>query len=125
MLDTHLLLWAAQGSDRLGAEVRGLIEDEHNDLLFSVASIWEIVIKSGLGRADFEVDPVALRSGLIAAGYGELDVRATHVLAVADLPSLHRDPFDRLLVAQALGENATLVTADGAVSGYPGKIKLV
>jgi PIN domain nuclease of toxin-antitoxin system len=125
LLDTHLLLWAAQDSDRLGDDVRTLIDDEEHELIFSVASLWEVVIKAGLGRTDFEVDPAELRGGLIAAGYVELDIGARHVLSLADLPPLHRDPFDRLLVAQALSENVTLVTADAIVAGYPGKIRLV
>lgn len=118
LLDTHLLLWAAAGSDRLPAQARLLIEDPDRPCVFSVVSLWEIAAKSAIGRADFSVDARALRNGLLANGYVELDVRAQHALAVADLPALHRDPFDRMLVAQALAEGMTLLTVDRKVADY-------
>ena len=125
LLDTHLLLWAAAGSDRLPAQARLLIEDPDRPCVFSVVSLWEIVVKSAIGRADFCVDARALRNGLLANGYVELDVRAQHALAVADLPALHRDPFDRMLVAQALAEGMTLLTVDRKVADYGHSVRLL
>ena len=125
LLDTHILLWAAGGSPHLSAAARNLIEDVENDLIFSAASIWEVVIKHMLRRPDFRADPDDLRSRSLANGYVELSVASGHALAVAALPPIHKDPFDRLLVAQASVEGATLVTADKTVSRYPGSIVLV
>ena len=125
LLDTHLLLWAAGVPDRLPADARTLIENPAIELIFSVASLWEVAIKSGLGRADFSVDPSLLRRGLLENGYTELDVTGAHVVAVHGLPPIHKDPFDRLLVAQALIEGVTLVTADEVVGRYPGPIRVL
>ncbi|MDD9206468.1 type II toxin-antitoxin system VapC family toxin, partial [Georgenia sp. 10Sc9-8] len=94
LLDTHLLLWAAVGSDRMPAHTRALLEDASADVSFSVVSLWETVIKLQLGRADFQVDPSAVRAHARLAGMGEVAVLGEHVLAVADLPHLHQDPFD-------------------------------
>lgn len=125
LLDTHLLLWAAAGSDRLPAQAQLLIEDPDRPCVFSVVSLWEIVVKNAIGRADFSVDPRALRNGLLANGYVELDVRAQHALALADLPALHRDPFDRMLVAQARAEGMTLLTVDHQVADYGDSVRLL
>jgi PIN domain nuclease of toxin-antitoxin system len=125
LLDTHLLLWAAGAPDRLPAVARDLIEDPDNILIFSVASLWEIAIKRGLGRDDFRVDPRLLRRGLIDNGYAELAITSEHVVAVDSLPPLHRDPFDRLLIAQATTEGVTLLTSDKALAAYPGPIRVV
>lgn len=118
LLDTHLLLWAAGDPRRLSRKARGLIADEANALHFSAASIWEVAIKSGLGRADFRADPGQLLQGLLANGYEELPVSGRHAMQVAHLPPLHGDPFDRLLVAQARAEGLTLLTADDQVAQY-------
>lgn len=125
LLDTHLLLWAAGAPDRLPAVARDLIEDPGNILIFSVASLWEIAIKRGLGRDDFRVDPRLLRRGLIDNGYAELAITSEHVVAVDSLPPLHRDSFDRLLIAQATAEGVTLLTSDKALAAYPGPIRAV
>jgi PIN domain nuclease of toxin-antitoxin system len=125
LLDTHMLLWAAGNSQRLPEATRALLLDQDNDLVFSVASFWEIVIKSGLGRDDFRVDAALLRRELRINGYEELPIAADHVLAVANLPPLHKDPFDRLLIAQATVEGMTLITTDPLVAGYPGPIRAV
>lgn len=125
LLDTHLLLWAAGAPERLSTEARTLIEAPDNDLLFSAASIWEIAIKRGLGREDFRVDPRALRRGLIENEYGELAVTGEHAILVGTLPALHNDPFDRMLVAQAAVEGATLLTADERVADYAGPVRKV
>ncbi len=125
LLDTHLLLWAAGAPDRLPGAARALIEDPDNALIFSVASLWEIAIKRGLGRDDFKVDPRLLRRGLLDNGYDELPITSEHVVSVESLPPLHRDPFDRLLIAQATAEGVTLLTADARIAGYPGPIRRV
>ena len=118
LLDTHVLLWAAGQPDRLSASARTLLLDEASRLFFSPASIWEIVIKAGLGRTDFRVDPARLRRLLVANDYSELPITADHALGVEHLPPLHRDPFDRLLVAQARGEGMRLITVDDQVAEY-------
>ncbi len=125
LLDTHVLLWAAGDPDRLPARERRLIEDMGTDLFFSAASIWEVAIKSGLGRPDFKVDPRLLRRGLLENGYAELPVTGNHAAAVNLLPPIHRDPFDRLLVAQAQIEGLELLTADEFVGRYPGSIRVI
>ncbi len=125
LLDTHLLLWAAGMPDRLGVEARELLADPANDLIFSAASLWEVSIKCGLGRDDFRVDPRLLRRGLLDNGYAELPISSQHAVGIASLPPLHKDPFDRLLVAQATLEGLLLLTSDSAVAAYPGPIRLV
>jgi len=125
LLDTHLLLWVAQGSERLSKQARTLIADPDNELLFSAASVWEVAIKRGLGREEFKVDPRLLRRGLFDNGYGELPIVSEHVVAIESLPPLHKDPFDRLLVAQATVEGITLLTTDTLVAQYPGPIVAV
>lgn len=118
LLDTHLLLWAAGQPDRLPARARDMLLDSGNTLSFSSASLWEIAIKRGLGRDDFRVDPRRLWRMLLANGYREVPVTSEHALAVGELPNLHRDPFDRLLIAQARVDALLLLTADEAVGNY-------
>lgn len=125
LLDTHLLLWAAGQPGRLSPAARKLIDNPQNELLFSAASLWEVVIKRGLGRRDFQVDARLLRRGLIDNGYGELPIVSDHVVALESLPSLHKDPFDRILIAQATVEGITLLTTDSLVVQYPGPIRSV
>lgn len=125
LLDTHVLLWAAGEPHRLSAEARLLLEDPASELLFSAVSLWEVAIKSGLGRADFQVDARLLRRGLIDNGYDELPILGQHAVQVTTLPAIHRDPFDRMLVAQAQVEGVTLLTVDELVARYPGPITQV
>lgn len=125
LLDTHVLLWAAGEPHRLSAEARSLLENPANELLFSAVSLWEVAIKSGLGRADFQVDARLLRRGLTENGYDELPVLGQHAVQVMALPAIHRDPFDRVLVAQAQVEGVTLLTVDELVARYPGPITQV
>lgn len=125
LLDTHLLLWAAGMPERLSAPARAIIEARDSELFFSVASLWEIAIKRGLGRTDFQVDPRLLRRGLLDNGYSELPIASEHAVAIDSLPPLHRDPFDRLLVAQATVEGIALLTSDSLVAQYPGPLRLV
>lgn len=125
ILDTHVLLWAAGMPERLGEKARALLNAPENTLFFSAASLWEIAIKRGLGRADFQVDARVLRRGLIDNGYTELVITSEHTVATENLPPLHKDPFDRLLVAQATVEGFTLLTADRQVTAYPGPIQQI
>jgi len=98
--------------------------DPENELLFSVASIWEIAIKRGLNRADFQVDARMLRRGLIDNGYRELPILSEHAVAIDTLPPIHKDPFDRLLITQAMVEGVALLTNDATVALYQGPVKL-
>ncbi len=125
LLDTHLLLWAAGSPGQLPATARILMEDLQNELLFSAASLWEIVIKRSLGRSDFQVDARVLRRGLLDNGYQELAITSEHAVFIDSLPLLHKDPFDRILVAQATVEGITLLTADVLVAQYPGPVQQV
>ena len=117
LLDTQILLWSVQNSPRLTDEMRSVISDG-TPLNFSAVSIWEVAIKSALGRPDFDVSTAELRANLLSAELGELPFRGTHAIAVQRLPPLHRDPFDRALIAQAISESLTLLTADSQLSGY-------
>lgn len=123
LLDTHMLLWAAAGT--LPGKAESLVVDADNTLYFSSASIWEIGIKKSLGRNDFRVDPEVLRRGLVDNQYNELCITSLHALAVNDLPMVHKDPFDRMLLAQAKSEGILLLTADVALRDYPGPVLYV
>lgn len=125
LVDTHLLLWAAGQPESLPDPARSLMENPENALLFSAASLWEIAIKRSLGRSDFRVDPRVLRRGLIDNGYGELPISSEHAVIVDNLPPIHKDPFDRILIAQAMIEGIVLLTADSVVAQYPGPVRLV
>ncbi len=125
LLDTHLLLWAANEPKRLPKTARALIENLENEVLFSAASLWEIVIKSSLGRQDFRVDARVLRRGLLDNGYTELPITSEHAVNVDQLPPTHKDPFDRILVAQAAVEGVILLTNDRKLLDYPGPIQKV
>jgi PIN domain nuclease of toxin-antitoxin system len=118
LLDTHVLLWALIEPKRLSAEVQSLLENLDHEALFSAASIWEMSIKADLGRADFQGAPRMIVEAAQATGFIELPVRAAAALKVAALPHHHRDPFDRLLVAQAMTEPAALYTADAQLGAY-------
>ena len=125
LLDTQILLWAAGQPARLSAAARKLLNNPRNELLFSAASLWEITIKNTLGRPDFRADPRLLRRGLLDNGYGELPITSEHAINVAGLPPLHKDPFDRLLLAQAITEGITLVTGDARLARYSGPVRKV
>lgn len=125
LLDTHLLLWAAGDPKKLSPKARKLISDMNNELVFSSASIWEVAIKRTLGRADFQVDSRLWRRGLIDNGYLELPIFSSHAVAVESLPPIHKDPFDRLRIAQSLVEGITLLTRDARVAQYGGCIQFV
>jgi len=126
LLDTHLMLWAAGNPDRLPAAARRLLDDPQNEPIFSSASLWEVAIKHGLGRrGDFRVDARLLRRGLLDNGYGELPITSEHAVALDSLPPIHKDPFDRILVAQSMVEGIILLTADPLVAQYPGPVRRV
>ena len=125
LLDTHLLLWAAGQPERLSASARQLLDDPRNEPLFSAASLWEVAIKSALGREDFRVEPRLLRRGLLDNGYTELPITSQHAVNVGSLPPLHKDPFDRLLLSQALCEGITLLTSDAQLARYPAPVRQV
>ena len=125
LLDTHLLVWTATRPERLSAGARSYLEDPRNLLFFSAVSIWEIGIKRRLERLDFQLDPERLRNQFLANGYNEIDFTSLHGLAVQALPLLHRDPFDRALIAQARCENLVLMTADRDITLYQESILAV
>jgi len=102
-----------------------MIANQANELMFSVASIWEIAIKQSKGYSDFQADPSLVRNTLLESGYMELDINGRHVLMVESLPSIHKDPFDRILIAQATVEGIILLTADPTIARYPGPIRKV
>lgn len=125
LLDTHLLLLAAGSPAQLPPAARALLEDPNNELAFSAASLWEIAIKRGLGRADFQVDARVLRRGLLDNGYLELPITSEHTVFIDSLPPIHKDPFDRILIAQATVEGITLVTSDALIARYSGPIRSI
>ena len=125
LLDTQILIWAADLSQRLSVAALALLNDPRNQLLFSAVSIWEITIKTMLRRDDFQVDPRVLRRRLLDNGYTELPVTSEHAVTIDGLPPIHGDPFDRLLLAQAISEGIVLLTADTQLARYPGPVRLV
>jgi PIN domain nuclease of toxin-antitoxin system len=125
LLDTHVLIWAVAVSRRLDPGTAADLQDPANDILFSAASIWEIAIKYRLGRADFAHEPNAIVNAARQTGFGELPIDAATAAAVARLPPVHRDPFDRLLIAQALAEPALLYTADARLRSYSDLVHIV
>ena len=125
LFDTHLLLWASEDASQLSDAAIAIIDDPRFTLVFSVVSIWEVVIKRSLDRPDFRFDSGVLRHALLGNGYEELPVTGAHAIAVQTLPPIHRDPFDRLLVAQASVEGIALATADPILARYPGAVRRV
>ena len=125
LLDTHLLLWAAARSKRLPREARALIENAANEAYFSAASMWELAIKISLGRKDFRIDLAALQTALPDMRLIELPVTAVHAAGVIKLPLIHRDPFDRLLIAQSIAEPLTLLTNDALLARYSNGVQVV
>ncbi len=119
-----MLLWAAGVLGRLPDEACTLLEEPETEPFVSVASLWEVAIKNSVGRSDIHVDPHLLRRGLLENGYTELAVTGARAVAVASLPPIHKDPFDRILIAQAQVEGIPLLTADEIVGHYPGPIQV-
>lgn len=118
LLDTHLLLWAAADVTSLSTAALELIKDPSNELYFSSISIWEVAIKRGMNRVDFQIDPLLLQTGLLANGYLELPFTSKHALVAGSLPPIHKDPFDRALIAQATRDGLLLVSADRQIHKY-------
>ena len=125
LLDTQLLLWTAGVSEKLPAKARAELESPENEPYLSIASLWEMAIKRGQRRRDFVVDVRVLRRRLLDNGYMELGISSEHAMMVENLPPIHKDPFDRLLVAQAMAEGFTFLTTDATLAKYPGSIRLV
>jgi len=130
LLDTHLLVWTAGlaraiPSRSISAKGLALINNADNQLHFSPVSVWEVAIKNAQGRAEFQVDPHLFRRALLDNGYIELAISSEHTAAVGNLPGHHKDPFDRLLIAQATVDGMMLLTNDEAMARYPGPIQKV
>ena len=125
LVDTQLLLWNVYGSRKLPARVGRLFRDGRHQFFYSAASIWEIAIKAARGRGDFVVDVAEIRETLEDNGFHELPIAGQHAVALASLPPIHGDPFDRMLVAQALAEPMALITSDERLAAYPGTIEVV
>ena len=125
LLDTHFVVWVPIDDHRISRQARTILNDPANQFVFSVSSIWEIAIKKGLGRPDFPHDPREMRKQLIENGYAELTIESRHVVLVDSMPPIHKDPFDRILIAQAMVEGITLLTADPVIAKYPGPIRKV
>jgi PIN domain nuclease of toxin-antitoxin system len=125
LLDTQILLWAVNRPDRLSPAATKLLTNTANDLLFSAASLWEIAIKNTLQRDDFRIDTRVLRRALLDNDYRELPITCEHVASLEGLPGLHKDPFDRMLLAQATAEGITLLTGDTQLARYPGPVRKV
>ena len=124
LADTHLLLWAGNAPEKLSKTAREIFKESDNELFFSTVSIWETAIKFGRGRDYFTVPPVTLRRGLLTTGFQEISITSEHAMAVLGLPPHHGDPFDRMLVAQAMTEGLTLLTSDKSLANYPGTMRL-
>ena len=122
LLDTHILIWASASSSRLNARTKAILLDADNEIYFSAISILEVAIKQGLAKREFDVEASAMRRSIMDDGFVELAVTGEQAVFVATLPLIHKDPFDRLLVAQANVEGMTLITADEQVARYPGPI---
>ncbi|NIY76911.1 type II toxin-antitoxin system VapC family toxin [Thalassospira sp. HF15] len=125
LLDTQLILWAAKDSDRLSLEAREIISDPDNELLFSPINIWEITIKNALRRQDFKANPRLIRRAMLDNGYLELPMHSEHAITVDTLPAVHKDPFDRILIAQAKAEGILLLTADSLLEQYGEPVRVV
>ena len=125
LIDTPLVLWAIVDDPRLSRDARRILDAPENKSYFSVCTIWEIAIKRGLNRAGFQHDPREIRKYLLHNGAEELTIQSHHVVAVDSLPPIHKDPFDRILIAQAMVEGITLLTVDARIARYPGPIRKV
>ena len=117
LLDTHALLWGLNDDPRLESKARNLISDPLNDILVSIVSLWEIVLKTRIGKLDAGIQDIVAEIDVL--GFEMLDIRPEHLKALQDLPMHHRDPFDHLLIAQAIAEGVTFLSADRRTSAYP------
>ncbi|MDO4897206.1 MAG: type II toxin-antitoxin system VapC family toxin [Moraxella sp.] len=119
LLDTHIVIWLAQEPQKLDERLKALLLNKNVKVYFSAVNLWEVAIKKALGKAGFDVDVKLLYQHLIENQYLELPVLSRHCLLVQDLPLYHKDPFDRLIIAQAMSENFTLITEDTIIPQYP------
>ena len=117
LLDTHILLWCLQGSRKLPTKVVDIVQSAE-EVYASVASLWEIAIKLSLGKLEMEIDFAELDKAIVGSGYEHLPVEAAHTVQLVELPHLHRDPFDRMLIAQSIVEPLRLITSDPQVARY-------
>ncbi len=125
LLDTNILLWVAGSPEKIPENILNQIQDTQNTLFFSAASIWEIAIKHTLGKPDFSFDPLTIYQALVENNYIELAITGNHTIATKHLPQIHKDPFDRMLIAQAIAENMLLVTADRTIAKYSAPVLFV
>ncbi len=125
LLDTQMSIWSVARTARLSSSARSLLDDPANELLFSTVCIWEVSIKYALGKAGFDVEPRLLRRALLDRGDTELLITSEHAFTLSSLPLIHRDPFDRLLVSQALTEGLTLVTSDSTLAAYGWPVRVI
>lgn len=125
LLDTQVLLWSVRESRRIPEATVRLLEDGANEVFYSAASIWEIAIKLALRRRDFQLDLDIFLRGVVEMNFTELPVTSSHAVEVTRLPAGHKDPFDRLLVAQARVEPLVLLTADRALLPYSENVRLI
>jgi PIN domain nuclease of toxin-antitoxin system len=123
LLDTHFVIWIPINDRRIGRAARALLTNPANEFFFSAANLWEIAIKRAQNRPDFACDPREIRRYMIANGYAELPVDGSPAVAIDSLPAIHKDPFDRILIAQAIVEGITLLTDDSVVAQYPGPVR--
>lgn len=116
LLDTHVILWWLEGSDELSEEAKGVIVDPAHRMLISTASMWEINIKMGIGKLRVNKNYAEI---LVADGFEILDMQLPHVMKILELPSIHNDPFDRILIGKAMVEQATIISRDKKITQYP------
>jgi PIN domain nuclease of toxin-antitoxin system len=117
LLDTHALLWWLTDDAQLGPQAREFVEDPGNDVLVSMVSLWEMAVKTRIGKLEADIRQIA--DAVQQDGFTLLDIRVTHLLTLAGLPLRHRDPFDHLLIAQAITEDATFISEDRNTARYP------
>ncbi len=125
LLDTNILLCALISPEKLNAEIQAQLTNSENNIYFSAVSIWEIAIKTSLNKADFDFSPQDIHALALQTGFTELPMESSHTFAVSSLPWHHRDPFDRLLIAQALAMPAYLLTSDAQLKAYSELVQIV
>ena len=124
LLDTHIIIWLAHSPEKLSETVRQILMDKKQKVYFSTASIWEIAIKSALNKDNFQINATHLYRHLLNNSYLELPITAEQCLKVGELPQIHKDPFDHLLITQAISHNLTLISCDKSIAKYP-KVNLL
>lgn len=120
LLDTHILLWFLEGNEKLSSQARQAIQSTTNPCFVSIASIWEIVIKLNLGKLNLGIELDELKALLKHSEIGILPITFDHLMRLMNLPDIHRDPFDRVIIAQSIHEDLTLISQDKAINRYKG-----